>query len=278
MKTFIKRNKKNILGIASILMVIFMVITFIKTPSPSNVYEDEPVEDKSTGLKADNEASKPKSSKDKAKDTQSKKDVPKDLPNVKTSDWQLDLVNAEHPIREECKTLTVMPNGFEIDKRIAQDYYALENEARKAGHQMVVVSSFRSVAQQEKVKQDDIAKYMAQGFSAKESKQKSDEYVTVPGTSEHHTGLALDVIDAPWSDGGNGLEEAFYNTPGGKWLDENVEKFGFVIRYPKHKEDITHINYEPWHIRYVGKENAKYMNDKDLTLEEYVEVLKEAKK
>ena len=255
-----------------------MVISFIKTPSPSKLYEDEPVEDKTTNFKTDNEVSKDKKSKNKKDGKEVSKEIPKDLPNVKVSDWRLDLVNAENPIKEECQNLTVMPNGFEIDKRIAQDYYALENEARKAGHQMVVISSFRSVAQQEKVKKDDIAKYMAQGFSEKESKEKSDEYVTVPGTSEHHTGLVLDVVDAPWADAGNGLEEAFYNTPGGKWLDENVEKFGFIIRYPKHKEDITHINYEPWHIRYVGKENAKYMKDNDLTLEEYVAFLKEAKK
>jgi D-alanyl-D-alanine carboxypeptidase len=100
------------------------------------------------------------------------------------------------------------------------------------------------------------------------------KYLTKPGLSEHHTGLALDVLDTEWYNQGNMLDEAFGETEAGKWLAENVCHYGFVIRYEKGKEKITGINYEPWHIRYVGKENAEYMYQNKLVLEEYIDQLK----
>ena len=100
------------------------------------------------------------------------------------------------------------------------------------------------------------------------------KYLTVPGLSEHHTGLALDVLSIDWYNQGNSLEESFGEMDAGKWLAKNAAQFGFIIRYEKGKEAITGINYEPWHIRYVGIENAEYMYDNQLVLEEYIDQLK----
>lgn len=88
----------------------------------------------------------------------------------------------------------------------------------------------------------------------------------MPGCSEHQMGLAMDVSTKSVS---YGLNNRFANTPEGKWLADNSYKFGYIIRYPEGKEDITGYSYEPWHIRYVGKELAKELYDEDLTLEEY---------
>jgi hypothetical protein len=90
----------------------------------------------------------------------------------------------------------------------------------------------------------------------------------MPGSSEHQTGLSIDVS----SDSvGCALEESFGATADGKWLAKNCHKYGFIIRYPKNKTKITGYSYEPWHIRYVGRKLATYLYKNDLTLEEYYE-------
>lgn len=91
-------------------------------------------------------------------------------------------------------------------------------------------------------------------------------YSAVPGTSEHETGLAIDVT------GGNGkcaAEDCFEGTPEADWLQEHAADYGFIIRYPKGKDEITGYQYEPWHLRYVGKTIAKKIMDRGITLEEY---------
>ena len=94
----------------------------------------------------------------------------------------------------------------------------------------------------------------------------TNRYSAAPGRSEHQTGLAIDISCASE---GFGLETTFADTPEGIWVAENAHRFGFILRYPKDKEDITGYNYEPWHIRYVGTELAGYLYETGLTLDEY---------
>lgn len=190
------------------------------------------------------------------------------------NDWALLLVNNEHKITEEPSNLVELPNGKQIDERIEGQFNDLLKGASEAGFNLTVISGFRSIAEQEIIVQRDTESYLNQGFSEAEAKEKAMAYLTVPGLSEHHTGLALDVLDQDWYNQGNTLEEAFGETSAGKWLDENACHYGFVIRYLPGKEEITGINYEPWHIRYVGQENAEYMKKHNLVLEEYIEQLK----
>ena len=96
-----------------------------------------------------------------------------------------------------------------------------------------------------------------------------NQYVAKPGTSEHQTGLALDV-SSPEVD--YELEEIFAETPEGKWLAVYAPMFGFILRYPKGKENITGYAYEPWHIRYVGKSLSLYLSLTGMTLEEYHQI------
>lgn len=202
-----------------------------------------------------------------------KKETKPILPG-KIDDWNLLLVNETNEIKEEPKDLKKLPNGYKVDERIYSDYMNLTDAALKAGFELTVISAYRSVDEQKDVVATDIAEYEAQGYSKDEATDLAMKYLTKPGLSEHHTGLALDVLDTEWYNQGNMLDEAFGETEAGKWLAENVCHYGFVIRYEKGKEKITGINYEPWHIRYVGKENAEYMYQNKLVLEEYIDQLK----
>jgi len=107
--------------------------------------------------------------------------------------------------------------------------------------------------------------YMGQGMSYMDAYKKTAEYVTVPGASEHQIGLALDIT----SDTYYTLDEGFEDTAEGKWLAEHSHEYGFILRYPKGKEYVTSIGYEPWHFRYVGVEAATVIKENDLTLEEF---------
>jgi D-alanyl-D-alanine carboxypeptidase len=99
-------------------------------------------------------------------------------------------------------------------------------------------------------------------------KEKANQVSAQPGQSEHQTGLSMDVTSPKVN---YGLEEKFGETKEGKWLADNAYQYGFIIRYLKGKEKVTGYSYEPWHLRYVGKENAKEIHDRGITLEEYLE-------
>lgn len=135
----------------------------------------------------------------------------------------------------------------------------LFTEAGQKGKQLKAVSAYRSYARQKQIYDRNVAT---------RGKKNTDAVSAMPGSSEHQTGLTIDVS---CSRVGCALEESFGTTEEGKWLAANCHKFGFIIRYPENKTDITGYSYEPWHIRYVGKNLAKYLHKKDLTLEEYYE-------
>ncbi|QIL46934.1 M15 family metallopeptidase [Vagococcus coleopterorum] len=261
----IKKNKEQLIGVTSILMVCFMTGAFIFFPAKSHGLGKE-------ALAKQEEALKEKEAKEQSKGKEESSKYP-DLPDVKSSDWELALVNAKHPIEKEADNLVVMPNGYEIDARVAEQYYKMEAAAKEEGINLVVISSYRSVAAQEEVYNNGVQERLNMGMSEEEAKKSTEDYITVPGTSEHHTGLAMDVVDDNWAVNSTGLEAAFYNTPAGKWIDEHAAKFGFVIRYPESKANITNINYEPWHLRYVGVKSAEFMTKNKLVLEEYLDIL-----
>lgn len=129
----------------------------------------------------------------------------------------------------------------------------MKNKANNEGIKLNIISGYRSYSSQ---------KYIYNNYVNKDGKTKADTYSARAGHSEHQTGLAADI---------NSLYTSFINTKEGKWLNDNCYKYGFIIRYPKGKEDITGYIYEPWHIRYVGEKLATilYNNGNWLTIEEY---------
>lgn len=203
----------------------------------------------------------------------------KQLPEGSAEDWNLLLVNPTHPLKEDrsSEAFVTLANGMMLDKRIETAYSQLESAAREAGFPLVLVSSYRSISYQEQIFQDYLNDWLNQGYSEEEALAKVKETSTEPGFSEHHTGLAIDVVDENWSTNypKEMLEESYAETPGGKWLAEHAREYGFILRYPKGKEEQTTIHFEPWHFRYVGVDHAKYIEENQLSLEEYLDLLKE---
>lgn len=139
-----------------------------------------------------------------------------------------------------------------IDPEAQAAFNKMQSDAAAEGLNIYISSAFRSYEYQSG---------LYQRYSDRDGKAAADRYSARPGHSEHQTGLAFDL---------NTIDSSFADTDEGKWVAENCYKYGFIIRYPEGKEDITGFIYEPWHIRYLGEETAKSVYDSGLTLEEYL--------
>jgi zinc D-Ala-D-Ala carboxypeptidase len=193
---------------------------------------------------------------------------------IQNPDNILALVNKDQGLPETYKPSDlIIPNvQFSFGKEdIPKSYLrkeaamALEQMFLAAGKEQIelfAVSGYRSYNKQQAIYNLEIQKW---------GEEKAVQAVALPGHSEHQTGLAMDITSRSVQ---FKLTEEFGQTLEGKWVAENAHKFGFIIRYPKGKEHITGYQYEPWHIRYVGKKAAKVIFEKGLTLEEYFELVK----
>jgi len=185
-------------------------------------------------------------------------------------DWRLLLINKQHPIPEDYTfELGTIKGSMKCDKRIIEDLLAMLQGAKNDGINLVICSPYRDLNRQEVLFNRKIKTYMGRGMSYMDAYKISSQAVTVPGASEHQIGLALDIV----CDNYFSLNEGFGETEAGRWLQEHSCEYGFTLRYPKGKEYITGIEYEPWHFRYVGKEAATVMKEKGICLEEFVDSL-----
>ncbi len=188
-----------------------------------------------------------------------------------SEDWKLLLVNSVHSLPSgyvpELETIT---ETYRVDKRIADNVKRMFNDARQSGITLTICSAYRSVDKQEELFAEKKQEYINRGKNEKDAIAVAATIVAKPGTSEHHTGLAMDIVTPKYTN----LDAGFENTPAFKWLNKNAYKYGMVLRFPKDKQKYTGIIYEPWHYRYVGEENAKLMKAKGFCLEEYVAALK----
>ncbi|WP_252311525.1 D-alanyl-D-alanine carboxypeptidase family protein [Sinobaca sp. H24] len=130
-------------------------------------------------------------------------------------------------------------------------------DAESTGHELYAISGYRSYE-----RQDIIFTQNAE----RDGEEQANTYSAKPGESEHQSGLAMDVSSRTV---GNQLNTDFGDTPEGRWIAENAHKYGFIVRYPEDKTDITGYQYEPWHLRYVGEELSEELYEENLTLEEY---------
>ncbi len=170
--------------------------------------------------------------------------------------------------------LVTLPGGYgdankgKVDRSCYDDLMAMMDECyHTTGRDVYVVSGHRTYNYQANNFKRQVNGFLNQGYSQSEAERLAAEWVAVPGTSEHHLGLAVDIIDTQIWD----LVEEQEDLEGQQWLMENSWKFGFILRYPKDGKAATGINYEPWHYRYLGKELAKAVYDSGLTLEEYID-------
>lgn len=189
-----------------------------------------------------------------------------------TSDWELVLVNKEHKIPEGYTVeLEKVETTHKIDKRVAEALKQMLSDARKEGLSPIICSSYRTREKQTQLYNNKVKEYKRFGYSSDEAKNLASYWVAIPGTGEHETGLAVDIVSKKYQM----LDEKQEETDVQKWLMENSYKYGFTLRYPTDKKEITMINYEPWHYRYVGIDNATYMKEHDMCLEEYIDYLKQ---
>lgn len=162
--------------------------------------------------------------------------------------------------------------GSMVDSICYEDLIAMIDDCNKVSPQAYVVSSYRTHQQQTDNYNRKVKFYMDQGYHEETAKQQAALSIAIPGTSEHQLGLAVDIIDTDlWV-----LDSRQAELPAQKWLMEHCWEYGFILRYPYNKIDVTGIIYEPWHYRYVGKELAAELHELNITLEEYIHSLTDA--
>ena len=176
------------------------------------------------------------------------------MEDVNMNDGYLIICNKYHKLKNNYVPDLVSLSGYgggQMERVAAKYFKEMSDAAKGDGISIYNVSGYRSFNTQ---------KSLYNSYVNRDGKTKADTYSARAGTSEHQTGLATDI---------NSVSTSFENTNAFKWLSKNAYKYGFILRYPKGKEYITGYMYEPWHYRYVGKEVAKIIYEKNITYEEY---------
>ena len=198
--------------------------------------------------------------------------MPEPTPALRERTDLLMLVNPWHSI----------PEGYEpeigwaaeeewLDVRCIEPLWQMLSDCRDAGNEPYVCSGYRTMDKQYELYENKILRLIDAGIDPDDAPGIAARSVAFPGTSEHQLGLAVDIIDYYYTN----LDAEQENTPTQQWLMENSWRYGFILRYPSDKSDITGIIYEPWHYRYVGQECAKEIFELGVTLEEYLDMFYE---
>ncbi len=197
----------------------------------------------------------------------------------KLSDELLVLVNADNGLGaddEPAEFITV--EGYRLDKTAGEQLLKMLTDMRAAGYEtMTIYSAFRNYAKQESNFNNKINQYVNKGYERETAEEMAATIVNPPGKSEHQTGLAADICTSEMVAQYGSLPEQFAQTDAYIWLYEHCDEYGFILRYPEDKEDVTGITFEPWHYRYVGLDYAKEIMGQKICLEEYIAQLKKEK-
>ena len=187
------------------------------------------------------------------------------IPDVDINSWELILVNADNRLESDFvppTVVTVSDSQCPIDSRIEEPLMAMAQACKDAGYSVYLSSGYRSYSEQ-------AANFtrVCNNNGVADGKDANGFYITMPaGGSEHQTGLAVDITDKYYEIKDSSLE----NTDTFKWLKEHCTEYGFILRFPSDKSELTGVMYEPFHFRYVGVEAAKYITENKLCLEEFV--------
>lgn len=246
MKNKNKRYKKNVKTIKILLIIIllFLIYFFI-----NNDYKKNNIVD------------------DIKKDTHISEKTKKDN---EINSFSLILVNKENKLPNDFTVnLKDIGGNNKIDERIYDNFINMMNAAKSDNIDLLVISSYRTVERSEYLFNRQVNMYLNDGYTKEEAEKEAEKWVARPYTSEHHTGLALDIVTPTYTS----LDHGYKETKAAKWLFDNAYKYGFVLRYPEDKIEITKYTFEPWHYRFVGISNAKVMKELNLCLEEYLEYI-----
>ena len=171
------------------------------------------------------------------------------------------LVNSENAFPDNVNLNLVSFNGYQVADTIYNDLARMYNAALNDNITLKINNAYRSKDEQNQIFESKMNAYENEGYTKEKAYEQTTLTVQVPGYSEHETGLAIDFSNEGHYDENEKMWE---------WLKNNAYKYGFILRYPEDKYEITKIDYEPWHYRYVGKKAAKDITNKNLTLEEYL--------
>ena len=187
------------------------------------------------------------------------------------SAWNLILLNPDNPLPEDfkvqLKTITLNGKSRQVDARCADAFVEMVTAAKNDGITLYLRSTYRGIQLQTDSFNAKVQEYIRKGYSKEEATAKTATIIAVPGTSEHHSGLAADITTPSY----DRLDSGFENTDAFRWLREHCAEYGFILRYPSDKKEITKIIYEPWHYRYVGKQAAQIIMSEGICYEEFVE-------
>lgn len=198
--------------------------------------------------------------------------LPDDETPVDNEEWKEDpyliLVSAAQPLPEDqAPELKTIQGSFKMETTAADGMIAMLSAAKEeASISLLVVSSYRPQARQKQLFENKVKEFLNLGHARDEAERLAAARVARPGTSEHNTGLAADVVTPQYQS----LNAGFAKTEAAKWMKENCARFGFILRYPEDKQEITGIIFEPWHFRYVGVEHAEKIMEHGICLEEYL--------
>ncbi len=187
-------------------------------------------------------------------------------PEIDIDSWEFILANEYNSIGEYAPQGPVMLEGQPLDERIIEPMKAFVEDARNQGLSVYLSSGYRSYSDQRYLYNRKVAQYPPEG------KDSNGRWIVLPpGTSEHQTGLSCDITDIYHEFKDRDLAD----TATYQYMSKHCQEFGFVVRYPEDKEDVTGVMYEPWHYRYVGVEAATYMMENGICLEEFVSLYRD---
>lgn len=186
---------------------------------------------------------------------------------LKSVDWNLMLVGKDYPLDESFKVkLETVEEEFQLDYRVVESAKKMLEAARAEELNPVITSAYLDNEQQKKLFNTQMELETEGGLTYLDAYEAALKETDLPGAGEHATGLALDIVSSDYQN----LDDKQASTKENKWLQEHCTEYGFILRYPSGKEDVTGRNYEAWHFRYVGTEAAQEIAKKGITLEEYV--------
>ncbi len=176
------------------------------------------------------------------------------------------LVDSIQAVPDDWSPKLVMCGKVLLEENTARSFEEMRKCAEKEGIGLRVFSGYRPAGYQKELFMQSVYGYMSEGLSESDARALTARYLAKPGHSEHQTGLACDICRQDADD----ADESFSKTKESVWLHDNAYRFGFILRYPRMKEHITGIAYEPWHYRYVGEKHAGNIMKRGITLEEYL--------
>ena len=189
-------------------------------------------------------------------------------------DYRLILVNKQFVMPNEIADLPLkdIGDGYRVQADMYDALVEMMEGAKAAGLPLYIVSGYRPIERSRVLYNNKVQELLNSGYSRQEAEAEAGMWIAPPGTSEHSTGLAADLISADYYTKLPDLLPEFEEFEEAKWLKEHCAEYGFILRFPKGKEDITQVVFEPWHFRYVGKQAAAEIMAAGITLEEYLGV------